>query len=211
MAVYVFALTGAPPGVGVLRGRKLVVVRSKGIHAICETRSAPPDRVDAELREQHALVVALADRVDAILPVRFGTLMTRPELAALLARHHDAIRASLEQVRDRVQMTVRVTGAASSPEPVPGPAPTGRAYLEARRRALEPPLPDAAGRLLEGLRPLIVDERRAAGAGQLLATLYHLVEKRNLTRYRRTAARLHAPDTVVTGPWPPFAFAPLLS
>lgn len=210
MAVYVFALTDAPPGVGVLRGRTLVIVRSKNIHAICETRSAPPDRVDAELREQHALVVALADRVDAILPVRFGTLMTRPELAAMLARHHDTIRTSLEQVRDRVQMTVRVTGAAWR-ETAPGPAPTGRAYLEARRRALEPPLPDAAGRLLQALRPLVVEERRAGGAGQLLATLHHLVEKRNLTRYRRTAARLRAADTVVTGPWPPFAFAPGLS
>lgn len=207
MALYVLALTGAPPGVGVLRGRRLVVVRSKGIHAVCETRSSPPERVDAELREQHALVVAIADRVDAILPARFGTLMTRPELTALLARRHDAIRAGLEHVRDRVQMTVRVTGRV--PESASHPS-TGREYLETRRRALAPALPEAARQLLDALRALAVEERRTPGAGQLLATVYQLVEKRNLTRYRRTAARLAHPGTIVSGPWPPFAFVPRL-
>ena len=41
-------------------------------------------------------------------------------------------------------------------------------------------------------------------------TLYQLIEKTVIDRYRATALTLTTPGVTVSGPWPPFAFAPEL-
>ena len=47
------------------------------VAAIVESVDAPPDASEATLLEQHAIVVRLARRFDALLPVRFGAVFTR--------------------------------------------------------------------------------------------------------------------------------------
>lgn len=162
---------------------------------------------DAELRAQHALVIEISQRVRAVLPVRFGSLLEKGELHALIRRHHAEIAAALAHVRDRVQMTVRVLG--GTPAPASPRVSSGREYLERARRAATLPVPEPAQQFLSALQPCIVQERRQPGAGELLATVYHLVEAEQVPRYVKAAAA-PGPGIMVSGPWPPFAFSPQL-
>lgn len=208
MPLYVLALTDAAAGVGTSAGRRLETLDYGGIHVVCERRAAAPPLTDDELRAQHALVVEIAAQARAVLPARFGSLISRRELTALVRRHEPEIRAALDEVRDRVQMTVRVLAPSAKRTPVAKPqAASGRDYLERARRASA--LPAGAQRLLTAVQPYVVAERRAPGAGQLLATIYHLVETSQATRYTKAAGR-RRPGVIVTGPWPPFAFSPQL-
>ena len=208
MPLYVLALTETPLDDLAIGGRNLHAELIDGVHAICEKRSVPPKPSDAELRAQHAVVVEIASRVRAILPVRFGSLLTKVELRRAIREHRAEIHAAFDLVRDRVQMTIRVTGRRRAPAALPPPS-TGRAYLARKRQELSPPLPASALALLKHLAPLAAAERRAAGAGALLATIYHLVNTSDVPRYAAFARK--APRSIViTGPWPPFAFTPSL-
>lgn len=205
MALYVLALTDSPVDLRDAGGRRLHLMSVGGIHVVCERRSDAPRASDAELRAQHALVLELAGRVRAILPARFGTLLDAAELRRVLRTHRDEIRQALDLVRDRVQVTIRVTG--RRPLPPAGRQVSGRAYLEARRRAGSPRLPKAPASVLASVARFVVDERRQAGAGPLLATVYHLVAVEDIPQYMPLVARRPRSMTV-TGPWPPFAFTP---
>ena len=136
-------------------------------------------------------------------------LIDERELVEWTRDHEAELRRGLNEVRDRVQMTIRVLGRPAAASQRPVAITSGRAYLEARRRALEPELPPAVRDVLDQLRPLVARERVEAGQGGLLATVYHLISKRNLPAYRRAVEGAPA-ETIVSGPWPPFAFAPPL-
>ncbi|MFP5287311.1 MAG: GvpL/GvpF family gas vesicle protein, partial [Thermoanaerobaculia bacterium] len=108
---------------------------------------------------------------------------------------------ALKKVRGCVQMTLRVFG---DPAPMPelqgGP---GTRYLEARRRAYS--LPEA-GPLLERLNPLVQAERiERKEQGNLLGTVYHLVRREHVPAYQEAAQDRRV---AVSGPFPPYAFAP---
>jgi hypothetical protein len=207
--LYVLALTDTPLGSWMAGDRRLLTADYDGVHVVYERRREAPAITDAELRDQHRLVIAIANRARAVLPARFGSLIARRELTALLRRHEAEIRTALEQVRDRVQMTVRVLGATPRRPPPRARATSGREYLERARQQLAPPLPRQAVRLLAAVRPYVVGERREPGAGRLLATLYHLVDTSQIGRYTK-AAGTRVPGVIVSGPWPPFAFSPQL-
>jgi hypothetical protein len=210
VALYVLALTDTPLGSWTAGGRRLQTADYDGLHVIYERRAAPPPMDDAELRAQHGLVVAIAILARAVLPARFGSIIERRELTTLLRRHDVEIRAALALVRDRVQMTVRVLGAPGKrPAPPRGRPTSGRDYLERARLAASPPLPRQAQRFLSAVQPHVVSERREHGAGRLLATLYHLVDVRALSRYSKASGK-RIPGVVISGPWPPFAFSPQL-
>jgi hypothetical protein len=186
----------------------LVNAEAAGIFAVCQRRRAVPAATDRMLRRQHAAVVALSRRARAVLPVRFGALVEEPELLDLMRARQDVLRQALTDVRDRIQMTVRIVGAAPRREAVR--ASGGRTYLEERRRNLVPVMPPQASALLEAVRPFVVRERVEPGMAGLAATVYHLIALKNVGAYVRAARRLAAPGTVVSGPWPPFAFTPQL-
>ena len=205
MALYVLALTDAPVDLRNLGVRRLHSVPIDGFHVVCQRRPDAPRASEAELRAQHALILELAGRVRAILPARFGTLLEAAELRRVVRTHREEIRQALDVVRDRVQVTIRVTGRRPA-APAARPA-SGRAYLEAKRRAGIPRLPSAVAAVLASVAPLAVDERREPGAGPLLATVYHLVAAKDISRYMRLVAQ-RPRSMIVTGPWPPFAFTP---
>lgn len=206
--LYVLAFTDGPvpPGPGV---RPFVDLDVGGIHAICHRRREVPRISDEVLREQHNAVIAIASHARAVLPVRFGALLDRDEIVAIVRKHDGVIRAAFEQVRDRVQMTTRVLGTAPAHGPIQ--ASSGRNYLEARRLAAVPPLPEPVHALLDVVRPFVVHERQDPGASSgLLTTFYHLVAADDVRRYRAATRRARLPNIVSTGPWPPFAFTPQL-
>ena len=209
MSIYVVALTDTPVGKERSGDRAVHTVGTKGVYAVCERRTTLPSVTDEELRAQHTLVLDIARRVGAILPVRFGTLMDKPELLTFLREHREEITRSLAEVRGRVQMTLRITGRRRQ---VHRPAPSsGREYLERRRQATAPVVPRRARALLASLTPIVARERLEPGAGDLLATVYHLIESADVPRYTRTVQKAARPGTIMTGPWPPFAFTPKLT
>jgi hypothetical protein len=104
------------------------------------------------------------------------------------------------------------------PEPVQSRLRTGSEYGDEatqgteflRRRMAETEIPGAAR-----LRPAVVRWVRAErsqrhSGGQLAGTLYHLVPRSAVPAYRRAISRAALDEgltTIVSGPWPPYAFA----
>jgi hypothetical protein len=102
--------------------------------------------------------------------------------------------------------------APGSPEPTAQRP--GTRYLEDRRRLLASrrELPEVAS-LRRELAPLVRAERVVRHRGTaLLATVYDLVPRPRLDDYRRLVAARAAAEPgrmlALTGPWPPYAFAP---
>jgi hypothetical protein len=171
----------------------------------------------AALAAHDAVVRRLAGRFDALLPVRFGErVRNEADLATLLGpRSHDLAEA-LERVRGCEQMTLRVFG---DPDPVPDPREPdhggpGTRYLEARRREAEraSSLPEIEP-LRKILQPLLQGERiERREQGRLLGSVYHLVRRESVPAYlaavREAEGKLGDRRITVSGPWPPYAFAP---
>jgi hypothetical protein len=204
---YVVAFTDAPMKRRRLNGRSYQAIGFGPLFAIGERRSTPPSPTDEELRHQHEVVLRVAEDLSAVLPVRFGALTSRAALAEMPPRLVQRLVDGLNEVRDRAQMTVRFVG---DPRPAvpPARAGSGRDYLESRRAAMIPALPDDAEAWLRTLRSIAFKERLEPGVGSLLATAYHLVDKKNITRYLEAASGAAAAGGRVTGPYPPFAFTP---
>ena len=194
---------------------RIAVVPVRGIHAAVERRRTQPRISEASLRDQHRVVVELARTCEAILPARFGAWIEPAELERLVEAREPIIRRALKLVRRREQMTVRIFGEDERPvRPAPAAA-TGAAYLQARRAATTPQLTPLAASIRTAVAALAVEERIDAGRGRLQLALHHLVDRGRSDDYEARVAdvvsRSQSADTVVvSGPWPPFAFAPEL-
>ena len=180
--------------------------------------------VDARtLRGHDAVVRAVAQHADAILPARFGCFV-KDETAlrdAVTPRARELTEA-LRLVRGCEQMTVRVYGteaatpAADEPTtagPAAGARP-GTDYLvnrqRDRRRARQVPELDP---VRPALATIVRDERaQRHRTPPLLASVYHLIERGQAATYQETltraAASLGGVRLTASGPWPPYAFAP---
>jgi hypothetical protein len=212
--LYVIALTDervTPPRAA---GRRLEVIPVAGIYAVVQKLSERPVPSEDALRQQHDAVVRVAKRSSAILPARFGSFVTRQELEEVLTARREELRRSFDLVRHREQMTMRVFGGAPAPAAAAtAPAASGTRYLQARREAKAGRrLPAPVRDLIAIARPWVKAERVEAGGERVHATVYHLIERGRGAEYRRAVeSRPVADESLlirVTGPWPPFAFAP---
>jgi hypothetical protein len=187
------------PGATRVPGRSLHLVTVGRLAAVVErgrARAATPRNLVAYDRQMRML----ADRAAAILPARFNTIVAdEEEVATILRLRRARLAATLKNVRGRVQMTVRV------PTPPVGRAVSGSAtgteYLRSRRIPELDPLRAATKRWVR-------DERVEPRAG--LASIYHLVPGTAVGAYREAligAADAAGVRLVVTGPFPPYAFA----
>ena len=211
--VYVYALSspGLPRRLSVL-GRRLHCLAIGGIDAIIE-RSVTPGRSVEEIQFQHRLVGRLAALAPALLPARFGSVITEDALRSLVSGRRDEIEDALRLVRNCEQMTVRVFGPIEDPRAADSAPGNGTAYL-ARRRERAHQQPPEAAIIHRELGSLTRAERAEPGERGIRLVVYHLVARRQTARYRRQASILQSllsPHAVtVTGPWPVFAFAPEL-
>ena len=216
--VYLYALLSAPPscetGVGVC-AEPLRIVRTGGLVALVGDVTDVPAPSAVVLRAQDAVLRRLTSALEAVLPVRFGTLL--PDDAALaeaLARRRPELARALDRVAGCEQMTLRVwgeTAAAVTPGVDAGGGP-GTRYLAGRRQAHE------RARRVPELEPLrrqlhdLVREERAERHDRppLLATVQHLIARGAGARYvdATNAARdsMRPWRVSVTGPWLPYAF-----
>jgi gas vesicle protein GvpL/GvpF len=218
--VYVVALTShhAPPFT--VEGHRIEFIEVDNVFAAIALRSTPPSVSEAELRSQHNLVTALFNQTDDLLPVRFGAWLDRQELATVVSRQKRAIVDALHLVHGRTQMTIRFHAARrkTRPDRSSAPAETGTEYLKARRDE-EHWMPEEAAALRRAVRDFVVAERTSRGSerkaessdparlGQL-PSLYHLIGRDAVAAYKKAAQPFEPSGVVVTGPWPPFAFAP---
>jgi hypothetical protein len=210
----IIASRGAPASFRSRDGR-LHVVREGALAAVVAGRSGAAAPTPANLRRYDRTMQSLARAVPAILPARFGTRMAEDELQLVLASRRRALARALAHVRKRAQMTVRIVRGRALPSESPPPEGgsdgrlTGRDYLKNRARAA------AASRAVPGFEPVrnavarwVRDERVEHRAG--VSTVYHLVPRSSAEAYRhaaQTSAASSGLTAVVSGPWPPYAFA----
>lgn len=207
--VYVVALTSHHSPSFSVQGHRIEFIQVDGVYAAIERRSAAPAISEAELRSQHDIVTAIFDQTGDLLPVRFGAWIDREELAAVVSRQKSGILDALQLVRGRVQMTIRFRAARAEPgrdRSAADRAESGTQYLRARRDA-ERWLPDEAASVRRAVHEFVVAERVSA-ASERTAGLYHLIPREVVTAYKAATRTFEPSVAVVTGPWPPFAFAP---
>jgi hypothetical protein len=234
----VYALTGGAARVSArgLAGERLHVYAHGPVAAVAGRLSRAPDASPELLRRYDGAMRRLAGKLPAVLPVRFGTCFNDPaELAFVLRSRGASLVRALAHVRNRVQMTVRLIedpeqrariGRRGAPLSAPvatglpsalsrrphRPRGSGTAYLRDRAEAVArdhdvagfAPVRDAVRRWLRDERI----ERRGA-----VVSVYHLIPRASADRYRRAIARAAATcelRLVVSGPWPPYAFADTL-
>lgn len=207
--LYVYALLETPRHAVRIPSTRLELMRCGPITAAVERRRRAPRRSARALLRQHRLVVQLHDTAGTVLPVRFGALVERGDLRRTIAQRRGTLLSSLRRLRGKAQMTVRIFGHASRPH-APRLSTSGAEYLKARAKLARHTTPPLARAVARAVRPLIVEERQEAGKGLVHVTLYHLVPQQRLEDYLRSMERVTGGLTEVTvsGPWPPFAFAP---
>ncbi|HET7696476.1 MAG TPA: GvpL/GvpF family gas vesicle protein [Vicinamibacterales bacterium] len=221
MAWYVFALVDAPP-----RGAKgkglsgaLGLRPIPGGFAVVERRADVPPAEFAPLQRHQDVVAQLAERVPAILPVRFGTLLDDAAIDEVLEDRGAEIADALAAVRGKVQFTWRRRTAPHAKSSPPRAArslregePSGAEYLRRAARAARAAPPPAWRPLRRKLAPLVAAERYQPATATTPESLYHLVRRDAVKRYAALGAALSDADArlTVTGPWPPFAFAAAL-
>jgi len=224
MPWYVFALVDAvpkgTPGKGLTGNLSLREV--PGGLAVVERRADVPPMEFGTLQKHQAVVARLCERVPAILPVRFGTLLEGEEIEEVLQERDGEIAEAFSVVRRRVQFTWRRTKDTKEAKETKeqrtkervrdprGEAETGTEYLLRAARAKSPTPPPAFRALRSKVAPLVAAERYQPAAAQLPASLYHLVDRSAIERYEVIGEAIaHAnPGLRMSGPFPPFAFAP---
>jgi len=221
MRPYVYALLAEAPrgdaGAG-LGAEPLRFVPIAGVLAAVGDMAAPPIVSSGTLRAHDAVVRRLAAAVDAILPVRFGTVLDEAALAEAIVGRAARLREALTLVAGREQMTLRLFGDASASAPSAPVADAdvgpGVRYLEDRRRRArrEAEVTELAP-LRRHLEPLVrAEQAQRHPTPPLLASVYHLVDRGCAPAYMDAvaagAAALAPTRAVATGPWPPYAFAP---
>jgi hypothetical protein len=229
MAWYVFALVDAVPssrpGKGI--GGALSMLPVGDAFAVVERRADIPPVEFGSLEKHQNVVNRIAAAVPAILPVRFGTLLERDALDDALTEREDELAGAFALVRGRVQFTWRKRGAKSEAGGARSEAGgakrgardtfsslggSGTDYLRRAARAATPAPPAAWRALRSKLAPLFAAERYQPATATLPESLYHLVDRAASVRYATIGAGLcHGTSTLsMSGPWPPFAFAPEL-
>ena len=179
-----------------------------------QVRAIPPPTA-ANLRRYDRMMSALWRRMPALLPARFGTAARdQADVEGMVGPRERTFRRRLRVVRARAQMTVRIVGdqgsgigdqEQGSPTPDLSSPIRGRSYLRARQREHAVPAFDP---LRARVRRWVREERMEKRG--TVASIYHLIPAGSVDRYL-AALDAAAGDAdvriIVSGPWPPYAFA----
>ena len=182
---------------------------------------AVPAPTAVNLHRYDRMMSALWRRMPALLPARFGSAARdAADVEGIIGPRELTLRRRLRAVRGRAQMIVRIVeigdwgsgiGDDRSPStgrsPVPNPRSPlrGRSYLRARQREHAVPAFDP---LRARVRRWVREERMEKRGN--VASIYHLIPAGSAERYRAAldaAAREGDVRVIVSGPWPPYAFA----
>jgi hypothetical protein len=213
MAFYVFAVTDAAPAKTAGRGLSApVIVRPvAGVFVAVKRRADVPPLELGSLKLHQQTVERLASRVPAILPVRYGTLLTTAEIEDSLEDRREELTEALDLVRDRRQMTWRMPAGHRPRAAVASPQlpQSGADYLRRASRSASPASAHVFRRVRECVGSLAIAERHQKATDTLPESLYHLVDRGSLDDYDQASTLLRATKTFsLSGPWAPYAFVP---
>jgi Gas vesicle synthesis protein GvpL/GvpF len=191
-------------------GAELDRVEVEGLDVVFSDVDEDTGVQEEAVLEHAAVVEALMERSDAVLPGRLGPRFADLYgLAAAVTAQAGHLRAALDRVEGCVELGLRVL---EPLEPGPGHAPrSGTDYLEARLARRR----DAVRRALELHEPLsrlarASTTREGQARGEVLEAAY-LLAAEEVDRFRAELGRLEHSERdlafVVTGPWPPYSFA----
>lgn len=180
----------------------------------------------------HERVIEHVLRHTTPLPFRFGTLVSAERLETFVAAKREALVKSLEQVRDSVEMSVKViwdvkevrraslrAGEASEGKEDEHPElGEGAAYLASRRleilgdELLKERAEEITAWLTEHIGALAKDRKMdVRPAASLVVRAAFLVRRESLSDYQKRveAARRARADLrfLTSGPWPPYSFS----
>ena len=212
MTLCVYAIAASGSGSVEASGRpRLTRVPVGRVDAIVGRVGRPPRVTARALQRYDRVLKALWGSTPALLPVRFGTVVSdAAELERILEPRQAALVRQLSLVRNRAQMTVRIVASTRPRASRRGTRPrSGAEYL--RRRAAAARLESEAPELVP-LRRAVERWIRAERVDRHLevATLYHLVPRAATDRYVAAiahAARAARSGVLISGPSPPYAFA----
>ena len=203
MILCVYALASRAPlriGVRGAAGERLHAIRLSGLSAIVGDVTRAPAPTARNLKRHAAVIEALARSVDAILPTRFATCVAgEAQLAAAVRSRAPMLKARLRAVRRRAQMTIRLVA-----PPVKAQRPTSGAEYLRQRRVAAPAFEPIGAAVAKYIK-----ESRTERNGDVV-TINHLIPRAATERYRAALERAAAENHVrlmLSGPWPPFAFA----
>lgn len=216
--LYVYAVADSFPGSVAtgLHGAPLRAIECGPVQAVVSEHTVAPEPGE-DLLWAHERVVEELMEGATILPMRFGSVVDRPEaLLAMLKERRDEFTASLEQVRGAVELSVRAQ-LPTVAEPVEAESRLGRHFgpgatylLERahRQRRSE----DAAELIHRPLAALAKRSMRKAGSGDPHGfKAAYLVDQDAVEAFAERVGNLNTTldDLKVscTGPWPPYSFA----
>ena len=209
--IYLYALTeSAPPGFRKF-GLDDEPVRSlaiSGFHVV-HTSHAPrfePGATPAELWTHEAIVDELLES-GTVLPFRFGTMLSdRDAVAAAVTRRADEFRRTFAELRDRVELAIRVAAVQKADDGAPR---DGTEYLAVRagtQRAQD----EVAAAVLTPLDALAAASRRRDADRAHVIRASYLVDRGDVPRFASAVRGLQQkhPELAVscTGPWAPYSF-----
>jgi hypothetical protein len=222
--MYLYAITDRPetplPAGPGLEDAALRNLAYRGIVAVVSplTTAEVPLTEDNLWQHEAIVEVLMADR--AVLPVRFGTVLSnKAAVQNVLAAHYADFVASLDRVRGRVELGLRVLWNSEIQNPkskIQNPN-SGRAYLMARleeerqARAWRQRAEALAEELHASLAQLAAEStQQVLVTPRLLLTAAYLVERDRVTVFQREVEALStaypALRFLCTGPWPPYNF-----
>jgi hypothetical protein len=231
-AFYLYAISDRPeatvPAQPGLEEAALLSIAYQGIAAIGSPfTAAVATPTETNLWRHEAVVESLmADR--AVLPVRFGAILaSEMAVRAALAAHYTNFLTSLDRVRGRVELGLRIlwdgapqvadSGSQVADRNCQAPTISGRSYLLARleedrqRRVWRERAETLAMELNVSLSCLAVDSvQQRLITPRLLLTAAYLVDQDQVMAFRLAVEALRithpALHFLCTGPWPPYSF-----
>ncbi|MBU0703233.1 MAG: GvpL/GvpF family gas vesicle protein [Chloroflexi bacterium] len=225
-ALYLYAITDRPeapmPAEPGLESVSLLNISHQDIAAVVSPLSTTEVLPAEDNLWRHEAVVEALMVGRAVLPVRFGTVLASEAAAqAVLVTHYADFTASLDRVRGRVELGLRVLWDDDRP-PTTNSAQrssssSGRSYLLARLeeerqvRVWRQQAEALAAELHTPLAQLAAESiQQTLITPRLLLTAAYLVERDRVTAFQREVGGLNAAYPALrllcTGPWPPYSF-----
>ncbi len=229
MRFYLYYVSDEPPNLNGelsgLDGQRVEVLNHDTLFIVASKFDGESVPVTRENVLQHEAIVRTAFSTTTVLPFRFGCLVTMSGLRSYLTTRERALLERLAQVRDCVEMSVKIIWQnASEIEDCGSVLPdlkqagAGTAFLMFKRQELlgndrvEQEARELEAWLGAGLRDIVRQEQITIEPKQrLVLSASYLVERARLADYRRELGRLQAERTnlhfLSSGPWPPYTFS----
>jgi hypothetical protein len=230
MKIYPYCLVSSrvllPASIPGLDGRPILQQDIGGLTVILSESDAEKVALTRENVLRHDAVVRSVLEHETPLPFRFGHLVTLEQLTSYIESKSESLQARLQQLRGRVEMSVKIiwnresklTNSNPESETVPGNTGKGVAFLMSKRaemqeeEALSLGAEAVAAWLKSEISGFVCEERVVLRPTEkLVLSASFLVDASKLEVYKKRTALIKSgrPELhfLTSGPWPPYSFS----